>query len=360
MRRARAVMVVAYSPDGLDTVNTYSIAPNGLGRKSGPAATPGGMDATTQAGRRRPAATFLTDSTMAARQRCYTGVQPDSPAPMPVRPLLLTLALAAHLAPAAAYVCPPVTRVGLSDLGYASYREDGRNRGTAVDLIEELSRRTGCRFQFEWYPRGRLFAEFSANRIDMVMSSVPDTARDQAGIWMPYGYTRFELVLRQQSGGGYASLSEFVERGAGRLNITRGVYYAPPVQRQLDRLQQAGRLEYVNDFDTVFRKIEAGRADGTLAPLVIQLWHSRRQRTNANMAHYEVAEAPRGMVGAYASRANVAPELRQAFSAAFRAMVADGTVQTVYARYLGAEVARFVFAGGTREILDNYDRGYDR
>jgi polar amino acid transport system substrate-binding protein len=275
---------------------------------------------------------------------------------MPVRPLLFTLvlALAAPAASAAAYVCPTVTRVGLSDLGYASYREDGRYRGTAVDLIEELGRRTGCRFRFEWYPRGRLFAEFSANRIDLVMSSLPDTTRDQAGRWMPYGYARFELVLSRRAGGGYASLAEFVERGTGRLNITRGLYYAPAVQRQLDRLQQAGRLEYVNDFDTAFRKIQAGRADGTLAAPVIHLWHSRRLGMDDEMAHYEVAESARSISGAYASRANLAPELQQAFSAAFRAMVADGTVQAVYGRYVGADLARQIFAGGTRDILDGY------
>lgn len=279
---------------------------------------------------------------------------------MSVRPPLFTLALAlavaAPAAPAATagYVCPAVTRVGLSDLGYVSYREDGRYRGTAVDLVEELGRRTGCRFQFAWYPRGRLFAEFSANRVDMVAISLADAARNRAGRWMPYAYTRFELVLRRRAAGGYSSLADFVEQGTGRLNITRGVYYPPAVQRQLDRLRQAGRLEYVNDFDTAFRKIQAGRADGTLAPLVIHLWHSRRLGLGEDMAHYEVTESPRSIAGAYASRANMAPEVQQAFMAAFRAMVADGTVQAIYGRYLGPDLARQIFAGGTRDILDSY------
>lgn len=275
---------------------------------------------------------------------------------MSVRPLLFAIALAAPLAPAAAYVCPAVTRVGLSDLGYASYREDGRYRGTAVDLVEELSRRTGCHFAFEWYPRGRLFAQFSANRIDMVMSSLPDAARDRAGRWLPYGYARFELVLSRRTGGGFASLADFVERGTGRLNITRGVSYTPAVLAQLDRLQQAGRLEYVNDFDTAYRKIQAGRADGTLAPPVIDLWHSRRLGMGEDLVRYDMPESPRSITGAYASRANLAPELQQAFATAFRAMVADGTVQAIYARYLGAEVTAQIFAGGNRDLLDNYGR----
>jgi polar amino acid transport system substrate-binding protein len=275
---------------------------------------------------------------------------------MSVRPLLFAIALAAHLAPAAAYVCPAVTRVGLSDLGYASYREDGRYRGTAVDLVEELSRRTGCHFAFEWYPRGRLFAQFSANRIDMVMSSLPDAARDRAGRWLPYGYARFELVLSRRTGGGFASLADFVARGTGRLNITRGVSYTPAVLAQLDRLQQAGRLEYVNDFDTAYRKIQAGRADGTLAPPAIDLWHSRRLGMGEDLVRYDMPESPRSITGAYASRANLAPELQQAFATAFRAMVADGTVQAIYARYLGAEVTAQIFAGGNRDLLDNYGR----
>jgi polar amino acid transport system substrate-binding protein len=275
---------------------------------------------------------------------------------MSVRPLLCALALAAQLAPAAAYVCPAVTRVGLSDLGYASYREDGQYRGAAVDLVAELGRRTGCRFAFEWYPRGRLFAEFSANRIDMVMSSLADAERDRAGRWMPYGYTQFELVLSRRTGSGYASLADFVERGTGRLNITRGVYYPPAVLLQLERLQQAGRLEYVNDFDTAFRKMRAGRADGTLAPPVIHLWHSQRLGMSEDLVRYDMPESPRSIAGAYASRANLPPELQQAFAMAFRAMAADGTVQAIYARHLGAEVTKHIFAGGMRDVLDGYDR----
>ncbi|MBA5686067.1 substrate-binding periplasmic protein [Rugamonas apoptosis] len=277
---------------------------------------------------------------------------------MLVRPPLLALALtlAAPVAPAAAYVCPPVTRVGLSDLGYASYRQDGHYRGTAVDLVEELGRRTGCRFQFAWYPRSRLFAEFSANHVDIVMSSLPDAGRDRIGLWMPYAYTRFELVLKHRADSAYASLAEFVERDTGRLNITRGIHYPPTVQRQLERLQLAGRLEYVNDFDTVFRKIQAGRADGTLAPMMIHRWHSQRLGAEAGLARYELSDWPRGIVGAYASRANLAPELRSAFHASLRAMVADGTVQAIYGRSLGAEASKQIFAGGMRDILDNYER----
>lgn len=81
---------------------------------------------------------------------------------------------------------------------------------------------------------------------------------------------------------------------------------------QLERLQKLGRLEYVNDYGVVFRKILAGRAEGTLAPPAIHVLHQRRFHMLGKMSGTPFAESPRAMVGMYVSK-QVPPAARRRY-----------------------------------------------
>lgn len=246
--------------------------------------------------------------------------------------------------------CPHATRVGLSDLGYGSYQENGQVRGTSVDVIAELGRRTGCRFETHWFPRGRMFVEFDEGKIDMVALATHSPERDASGNFVTYVHTRFELVLRKPADGAYASLADFVDRGHARLDITRGIAYPPAVQAQLDRLQAAGRLDYVSDFNLAFRKLGAGRSDGTLAPAIIYLQHLDQLGLRDGVTVTPLPEARRQEAGAYLSKKNLAPALQARFAAALREIARDGTLQKIYARYMDeAELKRQFKNGVPRE-----------
>lgn len=246
--------------------------------------------------------------------------------------------------------CPPAT-VGVSDLGYSSYLDGGTIRGSNVDVLHEIQKRSGCTLDIRWYPRSRLYAQFFNNELEMTGASLRTAERDRYGTWLPYTYTHFELVLLNQHAGKFRSLAEFVERSTARLNITRGISYTAEAQVQLDRLQQQGRLEYVNDYGVVFRKIQAGRAEGTFAPPTIHMLNQRQFGMTTRMSAVTVAESPRAMVGLYVSK-KVAPTALQRYADALRTIVADGTMQKFYERYIGVETTHRLFHDGTREILD--------
>jgi polar amino acid transport system substrate-binding protein len=252
--------------------------------------------------------------------------------------------------PALAAGCPPA-RAGISDLGYSSYRDGAAFRGTTVDVLAEMHKRTGCDIDIEWYPHGRLYAQFFNSQLELTGASLRTAERDQHGVWLPYTYTQFELLLVKKSASKFRSLAEFVDHSSARLNVTRGISYSPETQEQMDRLQKLGRLEYVNDYGVVFRKIQAGRAEGTLAPPAIHVLHQRRFRMLGKMTGTPIAESPRALVGMYVSN-KVPPQVLHNYAEALRAIVADGTVQKIYERYLGAEITRQIFAAGVRDILD--------
>ena len=264
--------------------------------------------------------------------------------------LLAILLLAAPAARAAAEPCAPA-RAGLSDLGYSSYREGGVIKGSTVDVLEEMHQRSGCAFQLAWYPHGRLYAQFFNGSLDLTGASLRTPERDRHGLWLPYTYTHFELLLLNKDAGKFRSLADFVDHSSARLNVTRGISYSAATMVQMERLQKLGRLEYVNDYGVVFRKIKAGRAEGTLAPATIHLLNQRLFGLTAKMSATPVSESPRMMVGLYVSK-KVPPQVLQRYADALRSIVLDGTMQKFYERYLGADISHRLFDNGTRDLLN--------
>ena len=265
---------------------------------------------------------------------------------------LLVIASLCYSAPAlAGSVCPPVTRVGFSDLGYASYREQGRIAGISVDIANEMARRTGCKFEFSWYPRQRLFVELAAGNIDMTMASLRLPERDAYARFLPYAYVRYDLVLAVSATHSYASLAEFVEQGKGKLNVTRGIAYDAAIETQLAWLAAAGRLEVVNDFETVFAKLEMGRADGTLAtpPIYGKYLKSGKLHTSAVMITLPEA-APR-LTGIYLAKSTISPAVRDRYAGTLKAMVADQTIRTIYTRYFDEATLKRMARQGQGPLL---------
>jgi polar amino acid transport system substrate-binding protein len=249
-------------------------------------------------------------------------------------------------------VCPPVTRVGLSDLGYSSYRENGRIVGIAVDVINEMARRSGCKFEFQWYPRQRLFVELEAGHIDMAMGAFRTPERDAYARHLPYAYLQYDLILREPAGQTYASLSDFVEKGSGRLNVTRGLVYDPAIETQLALLAAAGRLEVVNDFETVFGKLEMGRAEGTVATAAIYGKYLKDGKLKRSVV-VPIAEATPRFTGIYVSKSTVPTRTRQFYASVLKGIVAEQIVLGFYARYIDEATIKRTFKPGVGPLVSS-------
>jgi len=268
---------------------------------------------------------------------------------MRLLPLLFVLA-----STAAAARCPAPLQAGASDLGLSSFRTDGQVSGAANDVLRELARRAGCPLELAWYPRARLWAEFGSGRINLTGSSGRTAERDRIAHFVPYVTTRFDLVLSRRVPERYRSLADFAEHGTARLNLVRGINYTPEVDAQVERLRAQGRLETVSDFDVAFRKIASGRAEATLAPMMIYTVHLRSAGLLHDASIMPVAESAPRLAGAYFSRSGMPPAAQKAFARILLGMVADGTVTRIYARYVGEAEAQALVPEHGRTIIAAY------
>lgn len=265
--------------------------------------------------------------------------------------LLVSLCVpaAAWCAPAA---CPKLTRVGVSDLGLTAYREGGRIAGVGVDVVREMARRAGCQVEVVWFPRERLFVELEAGRIDMTPGALRLPTRDAYASHIPYAYLLYDLVLTRRDGRHYTSLADFVRYGGGRLNLTRGLKYDAAIETQLDILAAAGRIELVNDFGTVFNKVEMGRADGTLASPPIYTKYLHSERFKHLLTVIPLPESTPRFTGIYISRQTTTAAARANYAAAIKSMVTDQTIQVIYGRYFDQATMKRLFQPGSAMLVN--------
>jgi len=242
--------------------------------------------------------------------------------------------------------CTSMTKVGISDLGLSAYQEGNKVAGAAVDIVNELARRAGCKVEYVWLPRQRLFVEMEAGHIDMTMGAVRLPERDAYASFFPYAYLQYDLLLSRRDDKRYTSLADFVAHGSGRLNVTRGIKYGPAIETLLETLAAKGRLEEVSNFDTVFSKLEMGRADGTLATPPIYARFLRTARFRDQLVVIPLPESEPQFTGIYLSRRSLSTADRQHYALALKGMLADQAIVAIYHRYFDEATVKRLFLMG--------------
>ncbi len=256
---------------------------------------------------------------------------------------------------ARAQTCTQQLRVGLSDLGFSSFVDAQGMHGISVSVATELSKRTGCAVRFHWYPRNRLFMELKSGRVDLAMAAVRTSDRDGFAFYLPYAFAKYDLVLARRVTGSVMSLKDFIANSDGRLNITRGIQYGEAVDAGIEQLARAGRVEYVNDFGTVFQKIDAGRADGTLATPPIYGRHLAADGRRHRVKIVNIEESSLQTVGVYVSRTTVSRTTALKLAQGLKDMVAERFVVRTYRHYLDEATVRRLFKPGEQALVGELD-----
>jgi polar amino acid transport system substrate-binding protein len=142
-------------------------------------------------------------------------------------------------------------------------------RGTAwgiyPDLLRAYGARAGCVLVFPVMPRARAEVLLRNGEADLLLGAVKVSERDAWGEFMPMLNSEWVLISR---GGGAAprSVQALLDQRHIMFNAVRGFNAGPAYLDLLAGLERRGALEYVNDAQTIVRKMAAGRVDYTVMP----------------------------------------------------------------------------------------------
>jgi polar amino acid transport system substrate-binding protein len=238
----------------------------------------------------------------------------------------------------AAAPCGPYT-VAFYEHG-ALYREraDGQWTGIDKDVVDELARRTGCRFEYLRESRVRIWTMLAGGQLDMSVSGIDTPERRQHSRFVPYLALRNYVLLGRDVDASIKSFEDFLADPRHKVAAIKSFKHGPLFDAWLDKLRAQGRVHETADFRSLMRLLEIGRVHAVIA--LQTSWAPMRAQVQA--AGWRVMDwAPgEGVVGGLVlSRTRIPLTTVELFAATIAAMRQDGTLEAIAARHVGAELA---------------------
>jgi polar amino acid transport system substrate-binding protein len=179
-----------------------------------------------------------------------------------ILPLLCLPALPLQAGPLP--TCAQPIKLALHDFGVLYSKQ--QERGIDKDLVSELARRSGCRFQITSMPRVRIWKMLKAGHLQMTSSGVLTAERAVYADVINVMALKNRLVLRR--GVTQTSLGAFVDEPQLRLGVIRGFSYGAGYDELIRLLRGLGRVDESTDFAQLYDKLAAGRFQATLSQSV--------------------------------------------------------------------------------------------
>lgn len=233
--------------------------------------------------------------------------------------------------------------VAVSDLGLGAYQEQGELRGIIPDLIRELQARSSCALNLVMMPRARALLEFDRGEVDVITSVMRTPERDRVGAFLPYGYTKHDLLVLPEYAAGIGSLADVVRRPEMTVGVVRGIRTNSRVDAQIEQLLVIRRAEYSTDYAGLSAKLSARRIQAAIVPNAMHVKLRRDGLVPADAALVDVPEATPQQLGLYVNRQRVTAPMIVQLERPLAVMVSSGWVRQTYVRHMGEAETRRMY-----------------
>lgn len=253
----------------------------------------------------------------------------------------LALALCLHSSVDAAEPACGHYTLAFYELGALYYRNAaGAPVGVDKDVVDELSRRSGCTFNTVMESRVRIWDQLAKHKLDLSVSGIATPERQQFADFFPYFQTRNYVLMRRELARKLPTPEAFLADSRRRVAVVKSFKHGAVFDAWLAQLRKQHRVEELPDFDSVLRVFKAGRVDAMLA-LPISL--ARMHGADSVLEQFSVmdwAPSERIVHALIVSRERVSAADRELLRAGLYAMQKDGTLEAIFKRHVGASLAQ--------------------
>jgi len=229
-------------------------------------------------------------------------------------------------------------QVAFYDHGALNYRHTGGQwRGIDRDVIDELARRTGCELAPLVESRVRIWSMMESGRLDMTVSGISTPDRQAYAHFIPYIATRNFILVSKDVDATVRSLDDFAANPQYKVAAIKSFRHGPIFDAWLVKLRAQGRVYDAVDFTALMRLVKIGRVHAVIA--LQTSWVPLRAETEAaGLRVMDWAHDP--LVGSLVLSKKRMPEATAAlFAQTIAAMRQDGTLEAIFARHMGADLA---------------------
>lgn len=249
------------------------------------------------------------------------------------------LAAAGAQALAQPAVCGPY-RVALYEYGSLAFRRAGGGTvGIDVDIVNEVARRTGCKFETFVDSRVRTWTDLAHGSLDMTVSAIETEERNSFARFVIYMSGRNRLLVRKGLPSPVLTLDAFAEDSQLRLAVVKGFKHGPQWDPWIARLRQQGRVDEYADANMAARLVGLGRDAAFLSEPVVWGRILADSKLQGRVTVIDGFPADNYAAGFALSRSRVREEDARRIEDAIAAMRADGSLYRIFSAYLSRSEA---------------------
>ncbi|MBF0262022.1 MAG: transporter substrate-binding domain-containing protein [Magnetococcales bacterium] len=152
-------------------------------------------------------------------------------------------------------------RLGYYENGFLYDKGVGINQ----DIVEELRKRSGCRFEARVMTRARIWADLASGDMDMSVSGLKTAERDKIAWFVDYMRMKTYAIVHNDVVSRVQSAREFLHQTQLQIGVVSSLKYGGPNDQWLDQLSLAGRVQETSEAESIFRKLKSHRLDAVFA-----------------------------------------------------------------------------------------------
>ncbi|MBP9685331.1 MAG: transporter substrate-binding domain-containing protein [Rhodoferax sp.] len=230
-------------------------------------------------------------------------------------------------------------RLAYYDYDYGYFHFDN-GRGIDPDVVNELKRRTGCKFDTQVMARARIWADLASGELDMSVSGIRNAERDKFAGFANYLSVKNYALVQKNVATQVHRAEDFAANKALQFGVVRAFKHGEKQDQWLEQLRQEKRVQESADVETVFRKLKEQRVDAMYS----QPPAYRRNIDVLGMQNDVVVQdwtpGEKGVsLGLILSRRRFSDADVVRWQALLNAMRADGTLKRIFTRYLPPDEA---------------------
>jgi len=246
-------------------------------------------------------------------------------------------------------LCPPTVQAGpvscgdkpirlaFYSYGYLYFNENMGGQGIDKDIVDELAKRTACKFDMRVMPRARIWFDLENGGLDMSVSGIQNPVRDLFAWFAPYLSMKNYVVVRASLAASVPSAERFINQPTLRFGVVRSFKHGVQQDQWLEQLRASQRVEDSNSIETLFKKLQGKHIDALFSPPLVYAKSLEDLGFKKEAAILDWTPQEKGVhLGLILAKSRFNEVEAKKWQALVNGMRADGSLQRIYSRYLSA------------------------
>lgn len=258
--------------------------------------------------------------------------------------IAILLAAVTAIATAAPFDCgkEPI-RLSFLDYGLL-YDPAGGGHGIDKDIVDELIKRTGCRFDTRVLPRARSWADLASGDLDMFPTGIQNAERDRFAWFIHYMGMKNYAIVHVKNAASIKRAEDFIANKSLKFGVVRSFVHGEAQDKWLEQLRKEQRVQESPDAENLYKKLKEQRVDAMFSQPVVYHRNLKLLEMEKVVAVQDWTPNERGVAhGLVLSKKRFSEADAQRWRAVMAQMREDGTLKKIFSRYLAAdEVAKML------------------